>query len=494
VLFRPLLPAHAAACFLIGALAACGAPDDPNRTEVSIIGPLPRSADPDAGPLGAGRAVLARETAMGLVGFDASGQIEPALAESWIVTDDGLSIIFRLRRLTWPDGRDVTGQDVADSLNKAMATPSRNALKPLLSAVKAVVGMTGRVVEVRLKAPRPNILQLFARPELGIRKRGVGLGPWRIAQRRSAALVLRPVPEPTLAADPEAPADDRQLTLRGGRAALGVARFAADRADLVLGGTYADWPVVQAAALPEPAVRLDPAEGLFGLGIVPRNAFLRDSQMRVALAMSIDRVALVSLFGAGRWKAADRLLPSQLDSGQPPVNPVWANNTALERLAIARGRVTQWVRANGPVAPLRVALPEGPGSRLLFARLAADWRAIGVRVVRVESGARDADLRLIDEVAPNASANWYLTRTGCEAGLACSPAGDIALGESRAAPSLGERAAAIARADAAYAEAQGFIPLAKPLRWSLVARRLDGFRENSFAVHPFAHLRRTPGN
>jgi oligopeptide transport system substrate-binding protein len=489
----PPFPARAVACLLIGALAACGVADDPNRTEVSIIGPLPRSTDPDAGPLSSGNALLASETAMGLVAFDASGQVEPALAESWIVTDDGLSIIFRLRRLTWPNGREVTGQDVADSLNKAMAAPSRNALKPLLSAVDAVIGMTGRVVEVRLKAPRPNILQLFAQAELGIRKRGIGLGPWRITQRRGQALLLRPVPDPALA-DSGAPANERRLTLRGGRAALGIARFAADRADMVLGGTFADWPLAQAAALPEPAIRIDPAEGLFGLAVIPRNAFLRDGQMRVALAMTIDRVALVSMFGAGRWKATDRLLPAQLDSGQPPVSPVWANNTALERLAIARGRVTQWERANGPLAPLRIALPEGPGSSLLFARIATDWRAIGVRVERVDIASREADLRLIDAVAPNASANWYLMRTGCEASLACSPVGDRALSEARAAATLGERAAAIARADTAYAEAQGFIPLAKPLRWSLVARRLDGFRENSFAVHPFAHLRRNPGN
>ncbi|MFM9977981.1 MAG: ABC transporter substrate-binding protein [Sphingomonadaceae bacterium] len=494
MLIRSTLPLRAAACLLLGAMAGCGVGDDPNRTEVSVIGALPRSADPDAEPLDHGRAFLARETAMGLVAFDANGQIEPALAESWIVTDDGLSIIFRLRRMTWPDGREVTGDDVAASLAKAMAPSSRNELKPLLTAIDAVIGMTGRVVEIRLKAPRPNLLQLFAQPELGIRRRGVGLGPWRIDQRRADRLVLRPVPDPALAADPDAPLDERQVTVRGGRAALAIARIADNRADLVLGGTFADWPVAQVAGLPPGATRVDIAEGLFGLAVIPRTPFLRDGQIRVALAMAIDRVALVSLFGAGRWKAADRLLQGQLDSGQPPATPLWVNNTAIERLAIARGRITQWARANGPIAPLRIALPNGPGSRLLFARIAADWRAIGISTRRVDAGARDADLRLIDAVAPNASANWYLTRTGCAAGLTCSPAGDAALVAARTATTLGERAAAIARADAAYAETQGFIPLAKPLRWSLVAPRLNGFRENAFAVHPLQRLRREAAN
>ena len=130
--------------------------------------------------------------------------------------------------------------------------------------------------------------------------------------------------------------------------------------------------------------------------------------------------------------------------------------------------------------------------RVLFARLSADWRRIGVRAVMVPFADDDADLRLIDEVAPNSSANWYLTRTGCDYGLACSTAGDFALSEARAAPSLGQRSAAIARADAAYALNAGYIPLGKPIRWSLVNPVLTRYRDNGFGVHPFAELRALP--
>ena len=73
--------------------------------------------------------------------------------------------------------------------------------------------------------------------------------------------------------------------------------------------------------------------------------------------------------------------------------------------------------------------------------------------------------------------------------LACSDAGELALEEARAAPTLGQRAAAIARADAAYAESAGYIPLGKPVRWSLVSPVLTRYRDNAFASHPFAQLR-----
>jgi oligopeptide transport system substrate-binding protein len=125
----------------------------------------------------------------------------------------------------------------------------------------------------------------------------------------------------------------------------------------------------------------------------------------------------------------------------------------------------------------------------LFARITASWRAIGMDAVRVEMNARDADLRLIDEVAPNGSANWYLTRTGCDAGLPCVAAADAALKASRSAPDLIRRSIEIATADAAAADSAAYIPLARPVRWSLVDPALTGFHENGFAVHPLAELR-----
>ncbi len=486
---RQSLPGILYVC-LAGMAAACSPADDPNRVDISMIGPPPRLGDPDRETLDSSRSTLLRETAMGLVAFDASGQIQPAVAESWIVTDDGRSIIFRIHRLKWSDGRDVTGQDVASSLNRAIAANSTNRLKPLLSSIDAVVGMTGRVVEIRLKTPRPYILQLLSQPELGIRRGGTGLGPWRIRNREGNAFILRPAPDPVADARDETPADEREIHLKGGRAALAVARFVHDQSDLVLGGTATDWPYVTAARFDnDQRLRLDPADGLFGLAVVPRTAFLKERSLRQAMSMAIDRAALVDTLAAPRWTVMTRLLPANLDSGRPAVSPDWAAIGLNERRALASRRVAAWKNARGAIAPLRVALPPGPGMRTVFARLSADWRRIGVPSVLVPYGDDDADLRLIDEVAPNISANWYLSRTGCDQGLVCSLLGDIALKEARAAPSLGQRSAAIARADAAYAETAGFIPIAKPLRWSLVSPVLTKYRDNIFAAHPFAELR-----
>ena len=60
--------------------------------KVLVIGDTPRLIDPERGQLTPGEAVLIENAAQGLVRFDARGQIEPGLAETWNVSDDGLAL------------------------------------------------------------------------------------------------------------------------------------------------------------------------------------------------------------------------------------------------------------------------------------------------------------------------------------------------------------------------------------------------------------------
>ena len=116
--------------------------------------------------------LFADATAQGLVRFDAAGQIEPGLAERWIVIDDGISYIFRLRDAEWADGEPVTADQVVALAQAPAAPSSRNPLAPFLTAIDEIVEMTPQVIEVRLKRPRPDLLKLFAQPELALFRTG----------------------------------------------------------------------------------------------------------------------------------------------------------------------------------------------------------------------------------------------------------------------------------------------------------------------------------
>ena len=55
-------------------------------------------------------------------------EVEPALAESWTRSDDGLTWIFHLRRdVTWHDGEPFTAQDVAFTFNDIIYNPNVDA-------------------------------------------------------------------------------------------------------------------------------------------------------------------------------------------------------------------------------------------------------------------------------------------------------------------------------------------------------------------------------
>lgn len=465
----------------------CAQPRDERTTTVSVIGGTPRLPDFRNGDASFPERVYADSVAQGLVRFDAAGEIEPGLAARWIVIDDGRTYIFRLRRVRWPDGRAVNAADVAAALRRQIAPRARNPLAPFLTAVKAVRAMTPDVVEIDLARPRPDLLKLFAQPELAITRRAqtgwIGSGPYGPSPSRPDVLSL--LPEPDRVRDERQPAQPR-IHLRGERASAAILRFRDRGADLALGGTFAEWPLVGLAGVSRAEVRIDPAAGLFGLAVTSRDGFLADAAARAAVAEAIDRPALVAAF-TREWAATEQVLPDALDSAAAPAIGTWAAASQADRVADARRVAGEWRRRTGSAPTLRIALPGGPGAARLWARLATDLARAGMRPIRVAPGA-PADLRLVDAVAPYDSARWYLA-TACGA---CDDTTRAALESARVASMLPTRAAAIATADAALATDIGYIPIARPLRWSLVARRLRGWQPNSRAWHPLNRLTDRP--
>ena len=443
---------------------------------VSAIGGAPDLANPNLVPLDPPSSLLLEAAAQGLVRFDAAGQIEPALAQSWIVSDDGLRITFRIRRATWSNGRPVTAEQVVRRLQAAIGAASKNPLKPLLLAIEGIEAMTGNVLEIRLKAPRPNFLQLLAQPEMAIVRSNLGSGPYRAAKQPDGSMLLSPLLEEDEA---EAGADEisRDIVVRGEAAALAAARFQRGVADYVTGGTAGDLPIARAAALRGNPLRFDPVGGLFGLAFGRSDGIVGTAEGRRALSMAVDRAALTAALAVPGLLPRETLLPAGLDDVPAPALPDWAANPLPMRRAMAARTIAGLAGDEPP--RLFIALPPGPGYRLVFAHLRRDWRAIGVTLEAVEPGA-DADLRLIDSVEAAHLATWYLRRFSCRSSAICSAEADGALDAARTAQNPAERQALLTTADRALTDLVAFIPLTAPVRWSLVSPRLTGFQPNPF--------------
>jgi peptide/nickel transport system substrate-binding protein len=472
---RAILAAIAA---LLGASGCSDEQSGPLR--VAAIGGPPAMVNPNLVQIEPPSAFLLAAAAQGLVRFDAGGEIEPALAQSWIVSDDGLRYTFRIRRTEWTGGGRVTAQQVVARLRATLTRGSRNPLKPILGLIREIEPMTDEVLEITLRAPRPNFLQLLAQPDLAILVGERGTGPYVPAAQEDGSILLT-LPPPAEDEDEDEVAAEPTIALRGERASLAVARYMAGGADLVTGGTIGDLPVVRAAGPPAAALVLDPVAGLFGLAFERAEGPLAAPELRRALAMAVDRDGIVAALAVPGLIPRATLLPPGLEEVPAPAAPDWAAPPLVVRRQEASRSTAPAAGESGPLR-LRVAMPEGPGYRLIFALLRRDWRAIGVEAEPVPAGG-EADLRFIDSVAPATMPAWYLRNFSCEAARLCSAEADSALAAAREAQNPADRRTFLAAADRAMTDAVLFVPIAAPVRWSLVSPRLTGFRRNPFARH-----------
>ena len=448
----------------------------------------PKLRDPALGPVPAQDAVLLQNVAQGLVRFDATGNIVGGLAERWNVSDDGLSYIFRLAPAEWPDGKKITAQQVARLLKRQLAPRSRNSLKDTLGAAEDVVAMTDRVIEIRLMSPRPNFLSLLAQPELAILREGVGTGPFTVrpAPKGEAGVRL----SRAISAIDEEVTQREEVQLAAAPVAPAVRAFVARKADLVLGGTFDDLPYAQRSRLPRNALRFDPASGLFGLIPVGTGGGLDDPDARKLLSQALDRSNYVAALAVPGLAARATLVEPGLSDIPSPVAPAWFTTPFADRLASLRAESDRLFGSEKPT--VRLLLPEGPGGELLLRELSRDWGAIGLTVVRVKNRG-EADFAVIDEVAPSTSAAWFVRRFRCGVVPICDPQADELMDAARTALIPAQRYALLAQAAARVDDAQLFIPITAPIRWSLTSNRILGFAGNRYARHTLTGLEQQPG-
>ena len=478
--------------FFLVLLAACGSGTDDGVVEVAFIAD-PGELDADGVRLDPAGQHVRAAISMGLVRIDPRGEVVPGVAERWIVTDDGASYIFRINEFDLRDGTPLTAQAVRNALQQRLRQLRGTSLGLDLAKVRDIRAMTGRVVEIRLTSPMPDFLRLLAQPELGIdigdqsaalMARGVG----------DDGVMLAPLP-PQLRGLPEQPGwEDTvgEVRIRAVNAEQATEGFSQGDFDAVLGGRLANLPLASTGPLSRGNVRLDAAIGLFGLDVLKPAGFLGVTANREALAMALDRPGLMQPFNIGGWFPSTRIVPVELSSsGGLPVER-WVIQSIEERRSEARQRVAQWRAASGQEPRVRIYLPPGPGSDLLFDGLAEDFAAIGVSTTRSET-VGNADLALRDRVARYPSPRWFLNQFNCTIDKTqCSEDADYLVSLALDARDPAEEASYLLEAENTLLAANLYIPIGAPIRWSMVRAGLEGFSENPWNVHPLFPLSRAP--
>ncbi len=130
------------------------------KTDVTLgIRLEPPGLDPTAGAAAAIDEVVYANIFEGLTRIGPDGSVQPALAKSWTISDDGLTYTFSLHQgVKFHDGTDFDAADVRFSLRRAQAEDSTNAQKALFEPIDKVAVVDPHTLTVTLKRPTGSFL------------------------------------------------------------------------------------------------------------------------------------------------------------------------------------------------------------------------------------------------------------------------------------------------------------------------------------------------
>jgi len=151
----------------------------------------PPHLDPTSAAAGAIDSVLYSNVFEGLTRFASDGSIIPGLAQSWMISDDGLTYTFKLAEgVTFHDSTALDAEDVKFSLDRARAEDSANAQKALFASIADVEAVDASTVKITLSAPNGSLLfnlawgdAVIVAPESieNIKQAPVGTGAFKFA-------------------------------------------------------------------------------------------------------------------------------------------------------------------------------------------------------------------------------------------------------------------------------------------------------------------------
>jgi peptide/nickel transport system substrate-binding protein len=147
--------------FLSASVLALTASIASAQTSITVAIQLePPNLDPTGGAAQAIDSVLYSNVFEGLTRFMADGSVVAGLAQSWDISDDGLTYTFMLHDgVTFHDGTTMDAEDVKFSLDRARSEDSINAQKGLFADIADVTVVDPLTVAVTLS--QPNGMFLF---------------------------------------------------------------------------------------------------------------------------------------------------------------------------------------------------------------------------------------------------------------------------------------------------------------------------------------------
>lgn len=348
----------------------------------------------------------------GLTRLNDSGEAVPDLAETWSISDDGITYTFKLRTdAKWEDGAPVTADDVVftTGLMQDPAFPGRKDIGDLWRSV-TVNKVDDRTVQFGLKQPYSpfidatsigllpsHILSGTSAASLAtipFNQQPKGAGPWRVSEVNTAGGRIASIglePSPTyFGAKPKI----GRLVLRyypNSSAVLDAFR----NGDVDGMANLASEDVAKAAQLPNSTVYTMPQSRYVSLLINQRKdsgaLALTEQPVRQALMYALDREAIIQEVLQGHGVLANT----------PFIPGTWAHDTGVagtgrdlerarqlltsagyELTTVAPSNVEVWQKNGEPIG-FTLLTPETGVFPKVASAIAKQWRELGVQVTVV---------------------------------------------------------------------------------------------------------------
>jgi len=336
----------------------------------------PPNLDPTGGAAGAIDTVLYSNVFEGLTRFASDGSIIPGLAQSWEISEDGLTYTFTLRDgVTFHDGTTMDADDVKFSLDRARAKDSTNAQKGLFAPIDTVEVVNPLTVKVTLKQPTGMFLfnmawgdAVIVAPEsiAGIANTPIGTGAFKFAQWVQGDRIDL-VKNPDYWGTP-ALLDRATFKFISDPTAAFAAVMAEDVDAFV--GFPAPENLPQFQADPRFQVLIGNTEGETILAMNNKMPPFNDVRVRRAVAHAIDRQAIIdgAMFGQG----------TPIGTHFAPHNPAYVDLTDLSQFdpAMSKKLLAEAGLADGFTTTLK--LPPPSYARRGGEIIASQLRAVGI--------------------------------------------------------------------------------------------------------------------
>jgi peptide/nickel transport system substrate-binding protein/oligopeptide transport system substrate-binding protein len=313
----------------------------------------PRSLDPALSTdVPTGRAVS--YVFDGLTRFTPDARVEPALAERWEVSPDGLTYTFHLRRgVTFHDGATFTARNVVRTFQRALDPATKGGRAEPLAPIKgsadfasgktkSIAGLSApndTTIVITLSEPLASFPKLLAMPVASIvpdstpadfGQHPVGTGPWRFVEWKhddylkftrnqsywggvpaTDTLVARIIPEPSTA----------------------VAEFESGNVDILVipHGETAAWEQTDEK---KAMLQSAPALILYYVAINTTRGPLTDTRVRQAINYAVDTKTILTQLMGGRGFLAPGVVSPILD-GADTTRPRYAYDVAKAKQLLA---------------------------------------------------------------------------------------------------------------------------------------------------------------